>query len=107
MLRNELVKDVSQRTGINKNDVDSVLDALAESITDTLVKGDKVVIRKFMNLEVTERKEHRGRHPLTGEVITYPPSKIIRVKISKQIKDAVNGITKTNETVNETEKGEE
>lgn len=91
MIRNEIVSDISQRTGLPKGDCDKVIDALADVVTDALVDGDKVIIRKFMSFEVCERAERSGRNPKTGEVTTFPAMKSVKCKISQAIKDAVNG----------------
>ena len=87
MIRNEIVSDISQRTGLPKGDCDKVTDV----VTDALVDGDKVIIRKFMSFEVCERAERSGRNPKTGEVTTFPAMKSVKCKISQAIKDAVNG----------------
>ena len=49
MGKNELVMNISQRTGLAKEPCEAVIDAFAEEIKDALVNGEKVMIRGFMS----------------------------------------------------------
>lgn len=93
MIRNEVVSKISQQTGVSKTDCDKVLDGLADVVTNALVDGEEVIIRRFMTFEVNQRPERSGRNPRTGEIITFPSMKSVKCRISKVIKDAVNGIS--------------
>lgn len=90
MGRNELITNISQKTGITKVDCEKMLDAFAETIKDSLVDGKKIIIKEFMSMEVTERAERSGRNPKTGEIDIFPAVKTVKCKIAKAIKDAVN-----------------
>lgn len=90
MGRNEIVTNISQKTGISKVDCEKVIDAFSESVTECLVSGDKVILKGFMSMEVTERPERSGRNPKTGQVTTFPAVKSVKCKVAKAIKDAVN-----------------
>ena len=55
---------------MTKTDVDKVVTAFVDVVTEALVKGDKVSLKGFGNFEVRERGERTGRNPRTGETMT-------------------------------------
>ena len=80
---------MSEKAEISKKDVENVLNAFTNVVTDTLVDGDKVAITGFGTFEVVERAERQGRNPATGETITIVASKSPKFKAGKALKDAV------------------
>lgn len=90
MSKNELIINISQKTVLPKASCESVVEALAEQIKDALIRGERVDLKGFMSFEITERPERSGRNPKTGEVVTFPPVKSVKCKMSKKIKDAIN-----------------
>ena len=50
-----------------------------------------MTIKGFATFETKERDERQGRNPKTGKVDTYPAFKSVKCRISKNLKDAVNG----------------
>ena len=90
MGKNELITNISNKTGISKTSCEAVIDEFAEEIKKTLIAGDKVMLKGFMSIEITERPEREGRNPQTGKVVTFPAVKSVKCKVSKAIRDAVN-----------------
>ena len=90
MGRNELITNISNKTGVAKASCEEVIDVLAEEIKEALIKGDKIMLKGFMSFEINERPEREGRNPKTGKIVTFPAVKTIKCKMSKAIKDAVN-----------------
>lgn len=91
MTKSDIINKIVEKTGLSKTDCESVIDIFADEVKNCLVKGDKLIIKGFIGFEVNERPEREGRNPKTGEVDTFPAVKSIKCKISKAIKDAVNG----------------
>lgn len=90
MGKNELITNISNKTGISKTSCEAVIDEFAEEIKKSLIAGDKVMLKGFMSIEITERPEREGRNPQTGKVVTFPAVKSVKCKVSKAIRDAVN-----------------
>ncbi len=90
MGRNEVITSMSDKSGLSKTDCEKALDAFAESISDFLADGEKILLKGFMSFEIKERAERKGRNPKTGEVSTFPAAKTVKCKISKAIKDIVD-----------------
>ena len=67
------------------------LNILEEIIADNLKDGEDILWKGLLTIKVSEQPERKGRHPQTGEIVVYPPSKKINCKISEVIKEYVNG----------------
>lgn len=91
MTKSDIINNIAEKTGLPKSSCESVIDVFADEVKDCLVNGDKLIIKGFIGFEVSERPEREGRNPKTGEVITFPAVKSVKCKISKAIKDAING----------------
>lgn len=85
----ELIGAVASKSEISKKDVEKVINAFTNVVTDTLVVGDKVAITGFGSFEVTEHAARIGRNPQTGETIQIKASKSPKFKAGKTLKDAV------------------
>ena len=89
MTKAELINLVAEKADISKKESDKVVGAVIDSITEALVKGEKIQIVGFGTVEVKERGERKGRNPRTKEEITIPASKLPTFKAGKALKDAV------------------
>ncbi|MCP8616706.1 HU family DNA-binding protein [Salirhabdus salicampi] len=89
MNKTDLVNTVAEKSDLSKKDASKAVDAVFESIADTLQEGDKVQLIGFGNFEVRERAARKGRNPQTGEEIEIPASKVPAFKPGKALKDAV------------------
>lgn len=90
MNKSELIAEVAAKAEIAKKDADAAVNAVIESITETLKKGDKVQLVGFGTFEVRERGARTGRDPRTNKVIQIPASKAPAFKAGKALKDTVN-----------------
>ena len=91
MNKADLVNAIATKTGASKKASEEALNALVDSITGALKKGDKVQLVGFGSFEVKKRAARKGRNPQTGEEIKIPASKAPAFKAGKALKDAVNG----------------
>ena len=90
MNKTELVAAVAEKTGLTKKDAERVVTTTIETITETLVKGEKVQISGFGNFEVKAREARVGRNPRTKETIQIPATRLPAFKASKALKDAIS-----------------
>jgi DNA-binding protein HU-beta len=91
MTKSNLIDRVSEATQVTKKDAELVVDAVLNSITEALVKGEKVDLRGFGSFQVSEKMERQGRNPRTGETMTIPARNIAVFKPSKELAVRVNG----------------
>lgn len=90
MNKNDLVAAVAEMTELSKTDAARAVDAVLDSITDSLKKGDEVRLVGFGTFAVTKRAKSEGRNPRTGEKIVIPASKQPKFRAGQGLKDAVN-----------------
>ena len=90
MSKNEFISNISQKTGLSKTSCEEVIEAFAEEVKESLIKGEKLALKGFMSFEVSVRPEREGRNPQTVKIVTFPEVKSVKCKISKAIKDAIN-----------------
>ena len=89
MNKTELIAAVAAKTGLTKKDAEKVVNATIDTITESLVNGDKVNVSGFGIFEVMAREARVGRNPRTMETIQIPATKLPAFKASKTLKDAV------------------
>ncbi len=86
--RQDLVKEIANKTGLKQKDVKEVIAAFEETIIEYLSKGYKVTLMNFGTWEIKERKERKGRNPQTGEEITIPATRVPKFTAGKNLKEA-------------------
>ena len=89
MNKTELIAAVAESAGLTKKDAERVLNATIDTITDSLVKGEKVQISGFGTFEIKDREARIGRNPHTKEAIDIPATRVPTFKPSKALKDNV------------------
>jgi DNA-binding protein HU-beta len=89
MKKAELIDAVATKSELTKQDSKKAVDALFETISNTLAKEEKIQLIGFGTFEVRERAERTGRNPQTGEEMTIPASKVPAFKPGKELKEAV------------------
>ncbi len=90
MNKNELTNAVANRTNLSKADSTRSVDAVIDSISEALSKGDAVSLAGFGTFRVKQRSARTGRNPRTGETIEIKASKVPSFKAGKGLKDKVN-----------------
>jgi DNA-binding protein HU-beta len=90
MNKQELIGSVAEATGLGKGDASKAVEAVFDSISGALKKGDEVRLVGFGTFTVSKRKASTGRNPRTGEPMTINASSQPKFKPGKGLKDAVN-----------------
>ena len=89
MNKTELIAAVAAKTGMTKKDAERVINATFETVTESLVKGDKVQVSGFGIFEVKAREARVGRNPRTKETIEIPATRLPAFKASSALKATV------------------
>ncbi|MCC7197817.1 HU family DNA-binding protein [Candidatus Peregrinibacteria bacterium] len=90
MTKQDLVNAAAMKAGVTKKAAAEVLDAMIESITKCLKKGENVTITGFGTFRVSKRAARTGVNPRNpGEKIKIPAMKLPAFKAGKSLKDAV------------------
>ncbi|KAA0017850.1 DNA-binding protein HU-beta [Salinicola corii] len=90
MNKSELIEAIAASADIPKAAATRALDAMIESVSDSLKKGDSVALVGFGTFAVKERAARTGRNPQTGKPINISAAKVPSFKAGKALKDAVN-----------------
>jgi DNA-binding protein HU-beta len=90
MNKQELIGQVADVSGLGKGDASRAVEAVFDSISNALKKGDEVRLVGFGTFSITKRKASTGRNPRTGEPMTIKASTQPKFKAGKGLKDAVN-----------------
>ena len=90
MNKSELIQSVAQDADLSKADAARAVDAMIDSITGALKRGDKVSLVGFGVFSVRERAARQGRNPRTGAPLKISASKTPGFKAGKALKDAVS-----------------
>ncbi|MEE8185749.1 MAG: integration host factor subunit alpha [Thermodesulfobacteriota bacterium] len=90
MTKMDIVESIFEKFGYSKKDVSEVVDAVFETIKETLERNEKIKVSGFGNFSVRQKRARRGRNPQTGEEITIEPRKVMTFKASQILKKAIN-----------------
>jgi DNA-binding protein HU-beta len=89
--KSEFVDHIAQKSGLAKSDASKAVDAVIDTIQDTLKRGGEVNFSGFGKFHVTERGAREGVHPRTGEKITIAAAKLPKFTAGSGLKKSVKG----------------
>ncbi len=89
MTKRELTEVVAKKANLTIKAARDSVQAVINSIRDSLKRGEKVVITGFGTFSVRKRVERVGRNPKTGEKITIAARKAPGFTPGKTLKKAV------------------
>ncbi len=90
MNKGELIESVAGASDLSRADATRAVDAVLDSVTQTLRGGGSVSLVGFGTFTVKARAARMGRNPRTGEAIQIKASNVPGFKAGKALKDAVN-----------------
>lgn len=90
MNKSELIEAIAASADIPKAAAGRALDAMIDSVTDSLKQGDSVALVGFGTFSIKERAARTGRNPQTGKSIEISAANVPSFKAGKALKDAVN-----------------
>lgn len=91
MNKSDLVEFISQRLpNLAGKDVEVIVNTIFDSMTHSLMQGDRIEIRGFGSFEVRVREPRLGRNPKTGDKVSVGKRKVPFFKVGKELKDKVN-----------------
>ena len=92
MIKSELVLRLSeQNPHLYQRDVENIVNAILDTITDALARGDRVELRGFGAFSVKKRQARVGRNPRTGETVDVSEKVIPVFKTGKEMRIRLNG----------------
>ncbi len=89
MNKAELVASIAGKSGLTKKDAEKAIDALIDTVQESLRQGDKVSLVGFGTFEVRSRAPRKGRNPQTGQEIEIAAARVPVFKAGKSFKEAM------------------
>ena len=87
MTKSELIKAVAKQASLTEAQTNEAIKALTDAAA--LAKGEKVQLPGLFTAEAVERPARNGRNPRTGESMTIPAHKAVKISASGTLKKAV------------------
>lgn len=84
----QTISTLADKTGLSKKEIKSVMEAQQELAYKEAKRGG-YTIPGIGKLVVVHRKARKGRNPATGETIQIPAKKVLKFRVAKAAKDAV------------------
>jgi len=91
MTKTQLVAALADEMGGDKKSASAALDAVIDVITREVSGGGAVTLPGVGKIYCRERPARMVRNPATGEQISKPADKVVKMTIAKALKDSVNG----------------
>ncbi len=83
MVKAEIVDTLAEQTGLTKLETKTIVEGVISTISDSLLRGERVDLRGFGNFSVKIRKSKVARNPNTGEEVIVPQRAVPVFKPSK------------------------
>ncbi|MCS7189168.1 MAG: HU family DNA-binding protein [Bacteroidia bacterium] len=89
MTRQELVRAISERTGLSRTDAAAALEAFITVVQESLVNGEPITLRGFGSFNLKFQRARKGRVIHTGQAITIPPRLRVAFQPSNQLQSRI------------------
>lgn len=91
MIKSELVLRIAeQNPHLYQRDVETIVSAILDTISDALARGDRVELRGFGAFSVKRRDARVGRNPRTGTTVAVQEKAIPVFKTGKEMRQRLN-----------------
>ena len=97
MTRDDLIRIISQETGMQRGHVVGILDIAFGALQRALVDGGRAPLPGIGALHTSTRAARIGRNPLTGEQIEIPEKRIVKLRMAKEFSAELNGPRKASD----------
>jgi DNA-binding protein HU-beta len=88
--KSELVEEVAARTKVTASDVALVIDSFMDTVTRSVVKGEKVVLSGFGTFHRQARARRTARNIWADRPLRVPPRNVPAFRPGKPFRDAVS-----------------
>jgi len=94
MIKSELVmKLTEQNSHLYQRDIEQVVNAILDTISDALAEGGRVELRGFGTFTVKKRDARTGRNPRTGEAVPVSEKVVPVFRTGKEMRLRLNPVS--------------
>lgn len=91
MIKSELVQMIADKNPhLYHRDVENIVNAILDEITDALAGGNRVELRGFGAFSVKNRPARIARNPKTGDKVSVDEKWVPFFKTGKELRDRLN-----------------
>ena len=87
--KKEIVKAISEQTGLTQLKTKEIVQQTFDAIVDTLVAHKRIELRNFGVFEVKKRAARKARNPRTGERVEVAEKYVVTFKPGKEMEERV------------------
>ena len=89
MNKRDLIARIARDTGATKSSAAAAVDALLDTMTHALKKGEAITFVGFGTFKTSLRRARMAKNPRTGDAIKIPKRRVVRFTAGKALKSAV------------------
>ncbi|MEM8796844.1 MAG: integration host factor subunit beta [Pseudomonadota bacterium] len=91
MIKSELIQRLAdQNPHLYHRDVEAIVSAILDEISDAMARGDRVELRGFGAFSVKHRPARTGRNPRTGAQVSVEEKFTPFFKTGKEMRERMN-----------------
>ncbi len=90
MTKADLINLISEKAGITRVKAETVVNTIFDTMTEALMKDDRIEIRGFGSFVNRAYGSYQGRNPRTGEIIDVGEKKLPFFKVGKELREEIN-----------------
>lgn len=91
MTKNDIAAELCKRIpDLPKSTALHVVDGVTDILSDAFDRGENVYLRGFGTMEVKTTKEKKARNINAGTTVVVPAQRIVKFKLSNQLKNRMN-----------------
>jgi len=94
MNKSELIKNISDKSGLTQTDCAKALDALIYTISNSLKSGNDVRLVGFGTFGTTHKAATTAINPRTRQPVKVPARNVAKFKAGKTLQEIVNNSKK-------------
>ncbi|HWR90722.1 MAG TPA: integration host factor subunit alpha [Dissulfurispiraceae bacterium] len=89
MTKADIVNLVFEKVGLPKNETQEIVEAVFQTIKQTLIVGESIKITGFGTFHVRKKSARIGRNPKTKEEVEITPRRVVTFKASEHLKEII------------------
>ena len=93
MTKKEIVKVISDRSGLTQLKTKEIVQWTFDEIIKTLLEEKRIELRNFGVFEVKRREARKARNPRTGERVDVEPKNVVTFQPGKEMEEKVRKMT--------------
>ncbi len=80
MVKADLIERAVLQAGLSRREAKVAVEAVFNTLSGSLLRGERVVVRGFGSFSVRARRTGMARNPRTGEPVPIPPGRVVRFR---------------------------